>query len=58
MLPESSIIASVAYFPEKYGEKLIRLASSVLAHEKTPLAVYTDHILLDHDNIFQYYPAI
>jgi ribose transport system substrate-binding protein len=58
MLPESPIIASVAYFPEKYGEKLIRLASSVLAHEKTPLAVYTDHVLLDHDNIYQYYPAI
>jgi ribose transport system substrate-binding protein len=57
MRPESALIASVAYFPEKYGEKLIRLASAVLAHEKTPLAVYTEHILLDRSNVLQYYPA-
>jgi len=56
-LPESPMIASVAYFPEKYGEKLIRLASAVLAHEQTPLAVYTDHILLDSNNLHQYYPT-
>jgi len=58
MLPESPIIASVAYFPEKYGEKLIRLASLVLAHEKTPLAVYTDHVLLDHNNVQRYYTTL
>jgi ribose transport system substrate-binding protein len=58
LLPQSALIASVAYFPEKYGEKLIRLASAVLAHEKTPLAVYTDHVLLDHSNVQQYYPVI
>lgn len=57
LLPQSALIASVAYFPEKYGEKLIRLASAVLAHEKTPLAVYTDHLLLDHSNVQQYYPV-
>ncbi len=54
-LSESPIIASVAYFPEKYGEKLIRLASGIIAHEKTPLAVYIDHVLLDHSNVLRYY---
>jgi len=53
---DSPLIASVAYFPEKYGEKLIDLASSVLAREKTPLALYVDHVLLDHENVLEYYP--
>ncbi len=57
ILPESPIIASVAYFPEKYGEKLMRLASGIIAHEKTPLAVYIEHVLLDHANVLQYYKA-
>ena len=53
---DSPLIASVAYFPEKYGEKLIRLALAVLHREQTPLAVYTEHVLLNHDNISRYYP--
>lgn len=55
--PGSALIASVAYFPEKYGEKLIKLASSILNREHTPLAMYTDHVLLDATNVKQYYPA-
>jgi ribose transport system substrate-binding protein len=55
--PESRLIASVAYFPERYGEKLIRLARSIVNHERVPLAVYTDHLVLDRHNIDQYYPA-
>jgi len=54
--PGSALIASVAYFPERYGEKLIRQASSVLHREQTPLALYTDHVLLDRSNVRQYYP--
>jgi ribose transport system substrate-binding protein len=51
----SALIASVAYFPEKYGEKLIQFAGSVLNGERTPLAVYTEHVLLDARNVSQYY---
>jgi ribose transport system substrate-binding protein len=53
--PGSALIASVAYFPEKYGEKLIQLTASILNGERPPLAVYTDHVLLDARNVSQYY---
>jgi ribose transport system substrate-binding protein len=52
----SPLIASVAYFPENYGEKLIRLALAMLNREQAPLAVYTDHVLLDRHNLERYYP--
>ena len=55
--PDSPLIASVAYFPEKYGEKLIRFASAVLHREQTPLAQYTEHLLLDRKNVKQFYPS-
>jgi len=54
---DSALIASVAYFPEKYGEKLVRLARAVQNRERTPLAVYTDHVLLDRDSVQRYYPG-
>lgn len=53
----SPLIASVAYFPEQFGEKLIPLALSILKGEKVPLAVYTDHVVLDRENVDRYYPA-
>jgi ribose transport system substrate-binding protein len=53
----SALIASVGYFPEKYGEMLMKLADDVVSHRKTPLALYTEHVLLDHANLKKYYPA-
>ena len=55
--PSSALIASVGYFPEKYGEMLIKLASDVVSHRKTPLALYAEHVLLHHANLKKYYPA-
>ena len=40
---ESRIIGSTAYEPEKYGERLIPLALSLLRGEAVPPAVYLDH---------------
>lgn len=54
---DSPLIASVAYFPERYGDRLAALAMSMLSREQTPLAVYTDHVLLDAHNIARYYPS-
>lgn len=54
--PGSPLIASVAYFPENYGDRLIRLALAMLNREHVPLAVYTDHVLLDRHNLERYYP--
>jgi ribose transport system substrate-binding protein len=53
----SPLIASVGYFPEKYGEMLMKLAGDVVSHRKTPLALYTEHVLLDRTNLNKYYPA-
>jgi ribose transport system substrate-binding protein len=51
-----TLIGWVAYFPEHYGEKLIRLALSILNRETVPLAVHTHHVFLAGQNIVEYYP--
>ncbi len=53
--PESHLIASIAYFPEGYGAKLVRLAQSILNREPVPPAMYTDHLVLDSGSIDRYY---
>lgn len=55
--PRSPFIASVAYFPEKYGDKLVRLACGIIDGEQVPPAVYTDHVVLDKANMNTYYPV-
>lgn len=52
----SRFIASVAYFPELYGEKLLRLVSAIVEGEQVPPAVYTDHVVLDRENADEFYP--
>ncbi len=54
--PRSRLIASVAYFPERYGVKLVQLGMSVANREAVPPAVYTGHVLLTRANIDQHYP--
>lgn len=51
----SVLIASVGYFPEQYGTRLMELAADIVAHQKTPLAIYTDHVLLHRGNVRKYY---
>jgi ribose transport system substrate-binding protein len=41
--PNSRIIGSTAYEPERYGEKLIPLALRILRGEPVPPAVYSEH---------------
>jgi len=50
------LIASVAYFPEKYGDGLIRLALDILAHKPMPPAVFTNHQVVTPENVDHYYP--
>lgn len=47
----SRFIGSVAYFPEKYGEQVLKLASDMLAHKATPPAVFVRHQLIDAKNV-------
>lgn len=55
--PESHLIGSTAYMPERYGEKLMDLALKILSGESVPPAVYINHVFINAYNIDQYYPA-
>jgi ribose transport system substrate-binding protein len=54
--PGSPFIASVAYFPERYGAKLAKLACAMAAGEPVPPADYTDHVVIDRANVDRLYP--
>jgi ribose transport system substrate-binding protein len=52
----SRLVGSVAYFPEKYGEGLVRLALDLLNRRFVPPAVLTEHRLLTTQNVDHVYP--
>jgi ribose transport system substrate-binding protein len=54
--PGTRLIGSVAYFPESYGEGLIRLALDILEGRSHPPAVFTRHRLVTPDNVDRLYP--
>jgi ribose transport system substrate-binding protein len=54
--PGTRLIASVAFFPEKYGDGLIRLALDLLARKPVPPAVFTNHQVITPDNVDHFYP--
>jgi ribose transport system substrate-binding protein len=54
--PGSRIIGSTAYWPERYGEKLIDAALRILRGEPVSPAVYIDHTFINSENIDQFYP--
>ena len=53
--PGTRLVASVAYFPEKYGDGLIRLALDILARKAVPPAVFVNHQVITPDNVDHYY---
>ncbi len=50
------LIASVAFFPEKYGDGLIRLALDILSRKAVPPAVFTGHQVITPENVDHFYP--
>ena len=48
---------STAYFPEKYGDKIIPAMLDLLECRPVPPSIYVDHVLITKDNIEQYYPG-
>ena len=56
--PQSRLIGSTAYMPERYGEKLIDLALKILRGESVPPAVYMNHVFINADNIDKHYPVV
>jgi ribose transport system substrate-binding protein len=53
--PRTPLVASVGYFPEKYGDGLIRLALDLLARKPVPPAVFVRHQLVTRENVDQLY---
>jgi ribose transport system substrate-binding protein len=53
---ETRFICSVAYFPESYGTRVIRLALDILNGRRVPPAVFIDHELVTPFNVDKIYP--
>ena len=54
--PRTPLIASVGYFPEKYGDGLIKLALQILARRVVPPAVFVKHQIVTRENVDHLYP--
>jgi len=54
--PRTRLIASVGYFPEKYGDGLLRLAFDILSRKSVAPAVFTDHQIITPENVDHFYP--
>jgi ribose transport system substrate-binding protein len=54
--PNTRLIASVAFFPEKYGDGLLRLSLDIMARKAVPPAVFTTHQVITRDNVDHFYP--
>ncbi len=54
--PGSRLIGSIAYFPERYGEAVIRLALDKLRGKAVPPASFVKHELLTRLTVDTFYP--
>jgi ribose transport system substrate-binding protein len=54
--PNASLIAPMAFFPEKYGDGLLRLALDTMARKAVPPAVFTTHQVITPENVDHFYP--
>jgi ribose transport system substrate-binding protein len=54
--PDSRIIGSTAYMPEKYGKQLLDISLRILNGESVPPALYIEQVFIDKTNIDLYYP--
>src|SRR4029079_8504853 len=54
--PRTPLIASVGYFPERYGDGLLKLALDILMQRQTPPALFVRHQLVTTENVDHLYP--
>jgi ribose transport system substrate-binding protein len=54
--PGTRLIGSVAYFPEKYGDQILKLALDILHHRPVPPAMFVKHQMVTPDNVNHIYP--
>jgi ribose transport system substrate-binding protein len=50
------LIGTVGFFPENYGDPLIKLALDLLSRRPTPPAIFIRHQLITADNVDHLYP--
>ena len=56
LVDEPAFVASVGYFPERYGNFLVPLALMELAGQEVPDTVLMTHYMIDASNICEFYP--
>jgi ribose transport system substrate-binding protein len=54
--PKTRLVGSVAYFPERYGENIIRVSLDILNQRPVPPAVFVEHKLITPTTVDHYYP--
>ena len=54
--PNTRFVGSVAYFPERYGEGLIRVSLEILNRRPVPPAVFVKHQLITPETVDHFYP--
>jgi ribose transport system substrate-binding protein len=50
------LVGSVAYFPERYGDAIVRIATDVLLGKNVSPAAFTTHQLVTPENVNRLYP--
>jgi ribose transport system substrate-binding protein len=54
--PHTHLLGSVAFFPERYGQDLIRVSLDILNHRPVPPAVFVAHKLVTPATVDHFYP--
>jgi ribose transport system substrate-binding protein len=54
--PDSRMVGSVAYFPERYGEAVLSLAVDKLQGKVIPSATFVRHQMITSENVDSFYP--
>ena len=54
--PGTRLIGSVAYFPEKYGGEILKVALDILHRRPVPPAVFVKHQMVTPENVDHVYP--
>jgi ribose transport system substrate-binding protein len=54
--PHTRMLGSVAFFPERYGDDLIRVSLDILNHRPVPPAVFVEHKLVTPATVEHFYP--
>lgn len=53
---DTSLVGSIAFFPERYGEDIIQIALDILHRREVQPAVYAHHDLITAANVSKLYP--